>query len=36
MVKAKDLSFIEPKKLTTLQILRDDFIIEFNTEPEKN
>jgi hypothetical protein len=30
MVKIKDLSFLEPKKLTTLQIL-NDFGIEFNS-----
>ena len=30
MVNAKDLSFLEPKKLPTLQILINDYGIEFN------
>ena len=32
MVKAKDLFFLEPKKLPRLQILSDDFVIVFNTD----
>jgi hypothetical protein len=34
-VKAKDLLFIEPKKLPRLQILRDDFGIEFSTDHQR-
>ena len=35
MVKTKDLSFNEPKKLPSLQILSDDFGIEFNTDLQR-
>ena len=31
MVKTKDVTFSEPKKLPTLQILRDVFGLDFNT-----
>ena len=31
MVKSKDFTFLESKKLPTIQILRDDYGIEYNT-----
>ena len=35
MVKAKDLSFIEPKKLPSLQTLVNDFGIDFNAAHQR-
>ena len=35
MVNAKDLSFVEPKKLPTLQTLLNDFGIDFNHDEQR-